>query len=259
MKTAIKLATAGLFAVLLSSQANAVVVTGTGSGGFAIDAPGNNDCNGCNITSTGGGTNNRITTSGNNPSSLTANLTNFSVNTNTNDTVIGSLTWVNNATSGNADTNFNLNYTFTLAFTAPSAASDSQLFTINVQQTVNSAGDLVFNLLNSTLAGLGPFALANGVVVSDLHFGLAPGSNGAYFATQQGNCPNGNSCRLAGEWTNPDPNNGNSPGIVSTLNIYADFTAPIPEASTWAMMILGFAGVGFMAYRRRNQVSLRLV
>jgi len=27
----------------------------------------------------------------------------------------------------------------------------------------------------------------------------------------------------------------------------------VPEASTWAMMILGFAGVGFMAYRRRNQ------
>ncbi|SDJ61090.1 MULTISPECIES: PEPxxWA-CTERM sorting domain-containing protein [Bradyrhizobium] len=27
----------------------------------------------------------------------------------------------------------------------------------------------------------------------------------------------------------------------------------VPEPSTWAMMILGFAGVGFMAYRRRKQ------
>ncbi len=27
----------------------------------------------------------------------------------------------------------------------------------------------------------------------------------------------------------------------------------VPEPATWAMMILGFAGVGFMAYRRRNQ------
>lgn len=26
----------------------------------------------------------------------------------------------------------------------------------------------------------------------------------------------------------------------------------VPEPGTWAMMILGFAGVGFMAYRRRN-------
>jgi outer membrane lipase/esterase len=31
--------------------------------------------------------------------------------------------------------------------------------------------------------------------------------------------------------------------------------AAVPEPSTWAMMILGFAGVGFMAYRRRNQSS----
>jgi len=29
--------------------------------------------------------------------------------------------------------------------------------------------------------------------------------------------------------------------------------AAVPEPSTWAMMILGFAGVGFMAYRRRSQ------
>jgi hypothetical protein len=31
----------------------------------------------------------------------------------------------------------------------------------------------------------------------------------------------------------------------------------VPEPSTWAMMILGFAGVGFLAYRRREQ-ALRL-
>lgn len=30
-------------------------------------------------------------------------------------------------------------------------------------------------------------------------------------------------------------------------------TGAVPEPSTWAMMILGFAGVGFMAYRRRHQ------
>jgi hypothetical protein len=33
------------------------------------------------------------------------------------------------------------------------------------------------------------------------------------------------------------------------------FSPAVPEASTWAMMILGFAGVGFMAYRRKNQGS----
>jgi hypothetical protein len=30
------------------------------------------------------------------------------------------------------------------------------------------------------------------------------------------------------------------------------FTAAVPESSTWAMMILGFFGVGFMAYRRKS-------
>jgi hypothetical protein len=33
----------------------------------------------------------------------------------------------------------------------------------------------------------------------------------------------------------------------------------VPEASTWAMMILGFFGIGFMAYRRKSSASdLRL-
>jgi hypothetical protein len=32
-------------------------------------------------------------------------------------------------------------------------------------------------------------------------------------------------------------------------------SSAVPEPSTWAMMILGFAGVGFMAYRRRNQAA----
>ena len=32
----------------------------------------------------------------------------------------------------------------------------------------------------------------------------------------------------------------------------------VPEPSTWAMMILGFAGVGFMAYRRNSNPALRV-
>jgi PEP-CTERM motif len=34
------------------------------------------------------------------------------------------------------------------------------------------------------------------------------------------------------------------------------FADAVPEPSTWAMMILGFAGVGFMAYRRRSSAML---
>ena len=46
---------------------------------------------------------------------------------------------------------------------------------------------------------------------------------------------------------------------VPDNGLYADFSAQIsavPEASTWAMMILGFVGVGFMAYRRKRSAML---
>jgi PEP-CTERM motif len=33
-------------------------------------------------------------------------------------------------------------------------------------------------------------------------------------------------------------------------------TSAVPEPSTWAMMILGFVGVGFMAYRRKSKPAL---
>jgi hypothetical protein len=34
------------------------------------------------------------------------------------------------------------------------------------------------------------------------------------------------------------------------------FAGAVPEPSTWAMMVLGFAGVGFMAYRRKSKPAL---
>jgi hypothetical protein len=36
----------------------------------------------------------------------------------------------------------------------------------------------------------------------------------------------------------------------------AEVAPAVPEPSTWAMMILGFAGVGFMAYRRKSKPAL---
>jgi hypothetical protein len=45
-------------------------------------------------------------------------------------------------------------------------------------------------------------------------------------------------------------------GSTITGNVGApELQAAVPEPGTWAMMILGFAGVGFMAYRRRDQGS----
>jgi outer membrane lipase/esterase len=32
--------------------------------------------------------------------------------------------------------------------------------------------------------------------------------------------------------------------------------AAVPELSTWAMLLIGFAGLGFMAYRRKSKLAL---
>lgn len=41
-------------------------------------------------------------------------------------------------------------------------------------------------------------------------------------------------------------------GFIDSITV----TTSVPEPSIWAMMILGFAGVGFFAYRRRNQAAV---
>jgi hypothetical protein len=46
----------------------------------------------------------------------------------------------------------------------------------------------------------------------------------------------------------------NGASFSSAVTIDVDIPAAVPEPSTWAMMILGFFGVGFMAYRQRTTV-----
>jgi len=41
---------------------------------------------------------------------------------------------------------------------------------------------------------------------------------------------------------------------IATLTVSS--VSAVPEPSTWAMMILGFVGVGFMAYRRKSKPAL---
>jgi hypothetical protein len=50
------------------------------------------------------------------------------------------------------------------------------------------------------------------------------------------------------------PDNGNY-SFDSTRAVVS--VTSVPEPSTWAMMILGFAGIGFVAYRRKNKVAFR--
>ena len=63
-----------------------------------------------------------------------------------------------------------------------------------------------------------------------------------------------------------DANNAQTNGRFSAYNYQAfnqglvtgfnEQVAAVPEPSTWAMLILGFVGVGFVAYRRRNGATM---
>jgi hypothetical protein len=46
----------------------------------------------------------------------------------------------------------------------------------------------------------------------------------------------------------------NADGVAPTFNAAFSLTgAVVPEPSTWAMMLLGFAGLGFAGYRRARK------
>jgi len=52
---------------------------------------------------------------------------------------------------------------------------------------------------------------------------------------------------------------GGNPAPTFNMAFSLDGVNAVPEPSTWAMMILGFAGVGFMAYRRKSKSALMAV
>jgi hypothetical protein len=90
---------------------------------------------------------------------------------------------------------------------------------------ITSSGGLLFALSNTPVWG------------QDALFGIYGDGSGGYRAGFYGSAGG-----LPGEY-------GESAATVSA----------VPEPSTWAMMILGFAGVGFTAYRRRTQGAFRIV
>ena len=61
--------------------------------------------------------------------------------------------------------------------------------------------------------------------------------------------------RIRGEINTPDGPVAGFKNIFTGVHSVATIAA-VPEPSTWAMMILGFAGVGFMAYRRKWKTAL---
>jgi hypothetical protein len=48
------------------------------------------------------------------------------------------------------------------------------------------------------------------------------------------------------------PTTGNGYNHLSGADVGVALSSAVPEPSTWAMLLLGFAGVGFMAFRRKR-------
>ena len=134
-------------------------------------------------------------------------------------------------------------YTFTTAVT-------SFLTNSSVTNTFSVAGQQISGLTLDLFSGtpVGSHILLETVTASFFpaassgsQFGALPGitiTPGSYFlevdGTTVGNNPLSDTAHYAGSFS------------ISSVS-------GVPEPSTWAMMILGFIGVGFMAYRRKDK------
>ena len=102
---------------------------------------------------------------------------------------------------------------------------------------------------HTTAAGQTLNQIQGGVGGSGLVFGLTPAEQAQLNATMAAN---------AGlEVFTVGATFGNAQGGLDVVQA-GILTTAVPEASTWAMMVLGFLGIGFVAYRRRGQVAFRI-
>jgi PEP-CTERM motif len=131
-------------------------------------------------------------------------------------------------------------------------------------------GSLSLVTTGGTPPGIGTFNVPGGYfsyndvifVASPLHFDvyglLFQASNGQYYNLFTQNSPNDSiSFTINGGIQNYNTEVGT--GSITAPSITApSVTTAVPEPSTWAMLILGFCGLGFMANRRKPKPTFRL-
>jgi PEP-CTERM motif len=166
-------------------------------------------------------------------------------------TIFGSLTLTDTAAGVDFDVsvlngavfNFNGNGHTTFSFSATPTLTAAAF-------SITTAGYAAV-IPNANQDGFGDFKYgvnhtANGTSSSDLIFSVA-GLNFSDFIKSTNGNPN---VFFAIDVLGP---NGKT-GLIGDSDLSINpVIAPVPEASTWAMMLLGFAGVGFVAYRRKRQ------
>jgi hypothetical protein len=118
------------------------------------------------------------------------------------------------------------------------------------------------------------FSTGSGLSYFGFYWGSVDSYNSIAFLDNHGNTiasfigpvPNNGNQGLGGSrWVEFAASGGTFQSVVFTSNTAAfeldnvAYVAAVPEASTWAMMIVGFLGVGFLAYRRSGGTAIRLV
>ncbi|WP_426442331.1 PEPxxWA-CTERM sorting domain-containing protein [Bradyrhizobium genosp. P] len=136
------------------------------------------------------------------------------------------------------------NFSATLAFNDSSCTTCAP-----TQGSGNEDGfghfDFVLNTFDGLATGSVSFTLnLSGSTWVDQNAILTPNNNGNEFAAQMGYCGTSGCTKDNGPFVNTG---FVGPGTVSN----------VPEPSTWAMLIIGFAGLGFMAYRRKSNAVFR--
>ena len=190
-----------------------------------------------------------------------ASLTALTLQTPNGNTIIES-GGVNFDGSVTGDAKFGASQSTTFTYANLGITSASQLgLIVNLTEndnkvTITAPNYITMTAFSSTGTQLGTFTtdltdilvteIGNGVGGSGIVFGLDAAQAAALDAFGPGVV-----LALSATFTNAQGGND----IIQA----AQLTAAVPEPSTWAMLMLGFAGVGLVVYRRNRQVSVRLV
>ena len=167
-----------------------------------------------------------------------------------------------NSSSGGTGVSTSVNLTVGQIFTVDVDPLD--LWNAGALPRWSNADGLIVKLLAT---GTDESGEAAGTVIGDNIFGLyTQGTLTAAYGKLVGKIGSGDFFAIGTHFSGP----ANATGELKLYYWDSNFSdnkqfvtatiSAVPEPSTWAMMILGFAGVGYLAYRRRNQaVALRQV